>query len=246
MSEEQHGGNQNIRPSILSSVISSGSGSSISPLSSLRATGQAAASAAQGIYLQPQAERDNESHSDSANPTCTPFVQQVQTNPVYGSMVHAISEYEVRLVHGKKQLHWFLLVKMFRSKLAYLTLEISTTDLHDLIPILRSVVSENNYENFAPEVEDPSLATCITDTGTYKGTLHDLCQLADKVVEEMRNYNLVTSNCQHFCNNLLRKIGKKTYPMTIGRMASEIKEKKFDYYSNVISNNVPPLVHLNN
>ena len=78
MSEEQHGGNQNIRPSILSSVISSGSGSSISPLSSLRATGQAAASAAQGIYLQPQAERDNESHSDSANPTCTPFVQQVQ------------------------------------------------------------------------------------------------------------------------------------------------------------------------
>ena len=34
--------------------------------------------------------------------------------------------------------------------------------------------------------------------------------------------------------------------MTIGRMASEIKEKKFDYYSNVISSNVPALVHLNN
>lgn len=234
MSEEQH---HNIRSSILSSVISFGSGSSISPLSSLQATGQAAASAAQGIHLQSQAERDNENPSDTVNPTCTPFVQQVQTNPVYGSLVHAVSEYEVRLVHGKEQLHWFLLVKMFRSKLSYLTLEISTTDLCDLIPILRSVSSENNENSKSQDlVEDPM---CITDTGTYKGTLYDLCQVADKVVEEMKSYNLVTSNCQHFCNNLLRKIGKKMYPMTIGRMT---KEKKFDYYSNVISSDVPALV----
>jgi hypothetical protein len=112
MSGEQH---HIIRPSnsILSSVISFGSGSSVSPLFSLQATGQAAASTAQGISLQPQAERDNENSSDTVNPTCTPFVKQVQTNPVYGPLVHAVSEYEIRLVHGKKQLHWFLLVKMF-------------------------------------------------------------------------------------------------------------------------------------
>lgn len=239
MSKEQHRENHNIRSSILSSVISSGSGSSISPLSSLQATGQAAASAAQGIHLQPQAERDVENSSDTVNPTCTPFVQQVQTNPIYGSLVHAVSEYEVRLVHGKKQLHWFLLVKMFRSKLPYLTLEISTTDLCDLIPIVRCVSSDHeNKENSKSQdlVEDPM---CITDTGIYKGALYDLCRIADRVVEEMKSYNLVTSNCQHFCNNLLRKIGKTTYPMTIGRMT---KEKKFDYYSNVISSDVPALV----
>jgi hypothetical protein len=97
---------------------------------------------------------------------------------------------------------------------------------------LRSVVGENN-ETPKSEVEGP---TCITDAGTYNGTLHDLCQIADKVVEEMKSYNLVTSNCQHFCNNLLRKIGKKTYPMTVGCMT---KEKRFDYYSNVISSDVP-------
>lgn len=241
MSEEQRGGNRNIRPLILSSVISSGTGSSSSPFSSLQVTGQAAASAAQGISLQPQAETDRENdQSDTVNPTCTPFVQQVQANPTYGSMVHSVSEYEVRLVHGKKQLHWFLLVKMFRSKLPYLTLEISTTDLCDLIPILRSVACENN-ENSKPQVEDPLSATCITDAGTYKGTLYDLCRLADKVVQEMKKYNLVTSNCQHFCNNLLRKIGMKMYPTTIGRMTSEIKEKRFDYYYNVISSDVPDL-----
>lgn len=159
--------------------------------------------------------------------------------------MHALSEYEVKLVHGKKQLHWFLLVKMFRSKLPYLTIEISTTDLCNLIPTVRSTSKGTDSENSAPHVEDSHMATCITDVGTYKGSLHDLCTLADKVVEDMKSYNLVTSNCQHFCNNLLRKIRKKTYPMTIGCMASEIKEKKFDHYSNVISSNVPALVHAN-
>ena len=63
--------------------------------------------------------------------------------------------------------------------------------------------------------------------GSYKGTLHDLCQIADQVVEDMKSYNLVTSNCQHFCNNLLRKTGKRNFRITVGRME---KEKKFDYY----------------
>ena len=147
----------------------------------------------------------------------------------------------MKLVHGTKQLHWLLLVKMFRSKLPYLTLEITTnSDLCELIPTIRTI-SENETE-IGASVKPQDSVTSITDVGSYKGTLHDLCQFADKVVEDMKSYNLITSNCQHFCNNLLRKIGKGTFPMTIGRMSREGKEKKFDLYSNVISSDVPTLV----
>ena len=242
LTNENH---NNILPSILSSVISSGSGSSTSPLSSLKATGGAAAISALKIYLQPHGVQKDagKNHRDAVNlpPTITSFVQQVQANRDYRYMIYSNSEYEVRLVHGTKQLHWFLMVKMFRSKLPYFTLEITTTaDLCDLIPTMRSIaIGESDESSATPENIDSHSETCIADVGSYKGTLHDLCQVADKVVEEMKSYNLVTSNRQHFCNNLLRKLKKKTFRMTVGRLE---KEKNFDYYSNVISSDVPTLV----
>ena len=92
MAEERQGNKQNnhtIAPSILSSIISSGSGSSSSPLSSLHATGISA----QKIYLQPQIEGDDH-HPDIPTPTKSSFVQQLETNRNYGCMVHVNAEYE--------------------------------------------------------------------------------------------------------------------------------------------------------
>ena len=55
-----------------------------------------------------------------------------------------------------------------------------------------------------------------TDVGIYKGTLYHLCQLADEAVTEMDGYHFVEKNCQHFCNRVLRKLGFKMYPATVG------------------------------
>lgn len=212
MSDEQHGreSDSHIFASVLSSV---GLGSSISPLSSLQATGR-------GAVIPARSYQQKVVNSCALNITCTKqsFVEQVKTDPDYGGMVNANSEYELKLVHGTKQLHWFLLVKMFKSDLPYLTIEITTsTDLCDIIPTIHRAEDNAESEN---QLDLPSV-TILTDVGTYKGTLHRLYQVADEVVEDMKKYNLITSNCQHFCNNVLRKIGKKTYSTTVGPKATE-------------------------
>lgn len=53
--------------------------------------------------------------------------------------------------------------------------------------------------------------------GTYDNdkTLLDICNLADAVVEEMRTYNIVGSNCQDFCNKLLTRLGFGTFPTMV-------------------------------
>ena len=40
--------------------------------------------------------------------------------------------------------------------------------------------------------------------------------MADKVVDDMGRYSLFSNNCQHFCNNLLSRLGLETFPPTVG------------------------------
>ena len=47
-------------------------------------------------------------------------------------------------------------------------------------------------------------------------TIMKLCETAEAVRVGMGNYNLITNNCQHFCNNVLKKLGLPTTPTTVG------------------------------
>lgn len=117
-------------------------------------------------------------------------------------------------------------------RLPYLTLEIRTDDLKHLIP----------WQDTHPI----STLTSISSTyvGPYVGTLHSLCQMADDVVTEMQNYDLLTSNCQTFCNKLLKKMGIQEYPTTyqpgmIDDAFDKITEELFTNGCNETSKHAP-------
>lgn len=121
-------------------------------------------------------------------------------------------------------------------------------DVSDLIPTVRSIgeetgnvkTSQSDHELLEYTVALTPQAS-ISDIGPYKGSLHNLCNLADEVVQDMKMYNLVSSNCQHFCNNLLRRLGKKSYRTTVGHEVTQCKDMTFDYYATVVSNSIPPV-----
>lgn len=136
------------------------------------------------------------------------FVEMLTSHPIYRTFIRVICDYEVRLVHGVPYLHWYVLVRMKDSKSPYLTFEVTTMDMTDLIPTTRNVVPNGGF--LAKLLFSP------TDVGTYRGSLYQLCQLADETVIEMNRYHFVESNCQHFCNRLLKKMGFKTFSTTVG------------------------------
>ncbi len=125
------------------------------------------------------------------------FVEMVNGSE-YKPVIHTPSSYEVRIVKPPSA-HWLILVKMKDSEFPYLTFEITTSNGSDILHTTRAVSDESSET-----------------VGDYDGDLHGLCQMADEVVKEMVEYNFFTSNCQHFCNNLLQKMGLPTYPTTIG------------------------------
>ena len=150
-----------------------------------------------------------------------PFVEMIQDHPQYGPWINVKTTYEVRLVHLESH-HWYLLVRTKDSTLSYISLEIRTTDLSDLVPFTRGIDS--------PKLDVSS------DVGSYEGTLFSLCELADSVVKEMGSYELLTSNCQTFCNQLLKKMGKTEFPTTI---VTEFIDKELDLLGEVIIGRSP-------
>ena len=103
----------------------------------------------------------------------------------------------------------------------YVTIEISTSNFTNLIPVMRNIVECNRHS---------------TDLGDVRMSLYDIYYLADEVFLEMRTYSIYARNCQHFCNRLLEKLGKPTFPMTF---SSDIEHDdslclKFDLLSEVL------------
>ena len=130
-----------------------------------------------------------------------PFVEMLKDHPHYGEWSNEKIVYDISLVHC--QLHWYLLVKKANSmRLPFITLEIRTNNLISLVPWLDT----HSYTTLS--------SISATYVGTYVGTLHSLVQMADDVVTEMRNYDLLTSNCQVFCNKMLKRMGKPEFETT--------------------------------
>ena len=146
-----------------------------------------------------------------------PFLEMIRDHSLYGSWIKAQATYEVKLVHRNSILHWYLLLRTKGSStLPYISIEITTSDLSDLIPVTR------NFESYN--------ANQVSDLGIYEGTLYHLCQLADRVVEEMGSYDLLSRNCQTFCNKLLKNISKNEFPTSL---ESELIDREFDLLSRV-------------
>ena len=152
----------------------------------------------------------------------------VKEHDKYGLLFRVPTQYKIKLMHGQRRnLHWFLLVKVKESDLPYLTLEITTSNLSDLLPTIRTIQpSPGCWAGFTQSPEK---------VGIYNGSLESLCRIGDGVVKDMESYNLLTSNCQHFCNNVLKKIGFETYPTTIGPETTlEEDERNYDLFTRVM------------
>ena len=98
------------------------------------------------------------------------FLEMLTDHRLYGSCIKAQVAYEVKLVHRNTALHWYLLLKAKGSpSLPHISMEVTTSDMRDLIPVTR------NFESY--DVNQ------VSDMGIYEGTLFSLCQLADGVVD---------------------------------------------------------------
>ena len=220
MAENKHVGSSQSSSSLsVSSLSSIGSGSSSTHVSSLQSSGVVAA---HSIMMKRVADQDKkDSKTDSKDVIKRKFAELIASaSDTYGSMLPSPLKYEFKLVHGKQRPHWFFLLKIVDSTLPYITMEINTADMEDLVPTVR-----NGTEDEVSEVCDEA-NSIVTDLDAYEGRLQDLCEIADGIVEGMRGYNLVSSNCQHFCNNLLRKLGRKPFSTTVGHQYTHCNDKK--------------------
>ena len=150
-----------------------------------------------------------------------PFVDMLKDHHLYGDWLDVETEYEIKL--DNSTFHWRLLVKKWESRaLPYASLEITTrtSNSTNLIPVIRE------YEDYTDSA---------IDKGILKGSLSKLCGLADQVVSKMETYNLFTRNCQHFCNELLKTLGKDESPLTFSRDMTE-ESQDFDLLSIVLPN----------
>lgn len=62
------------------------------------------------------------------------FVEMIQAHESYKLLLQSPTYYEIKLVHGTTtNLHWYVLAKMKDSGLPYITFEITTTNMKNLI-----------------------------------------------------------------------------------------------------------------
>ena len=141
------------------------------------------------------------------------------THPSYKELMDTPANYEVWAVCGKTDVHRFLMIKG-EGTVPYVTIEIKTNDWVVMTPVIRPVTV--NHRNIL--LQHPE------NVGTYgsKGeTLRDLCQNADSVATKMGVYNALNSNCQHFCNDLLKTLGfDRTFTTIFGTDTTLYEEKK--------------------
>lgn len=133
------------------------------------------------------------------------FLEMVKNSPyVYVKEVNM--EYEIYI--DRSRYHWFLCVRgrMEGSDFPYLTLEASTSDFKTL-----------THEMYV--IQDAGeLSYC----DAMKISLTKILSVGDRIIGEMGTYSLLSSNCQHFCNNVLKHFGFTTYPPTIGREVTAV------------------------
>ena len=209
----------------LGASICTESGSSPNPIASLRKVGNSSASSFKSLRKK-ELSSQSES-SEGCDQYGLRFTQMLQENVKYKHVTSVPTQYDVHLVHSTRgPLHWYVLIQMVDSTLPFLTIEITTSNLTNLIPTMRII----DLDKAGGCWSRPP-----TEVGIYSGTLQKLCEFADAVVTEMGGYNLLVNNCQHFCNNLLQKLNLRTFKTTIGPQTTlGDEEKNVDILTSVL------------
>ncbi len=148
------------------------------------------------LLKDPLTNKPQDRHVVATNPD-EKFIDLLKRVPYYSKMIHVSCKYDVYI--SRKNLHWFLIIKMNNSKCPYLTIEITTEDKAILATM-----------DILEDVTDKQLVKA----GEY-ARLEDLCDAADSVKFKMGEYNLLNNNCQHFCNNVLKWLGYQQFTTTL-------------------------------
>lgn len=171
--------------------------------------------------------RDKSSLTTFGSRSSTNKFRKGQTGELFKNMIKQ-SQYKpmagvsttIKIYLYRKNFHWSLGAKIVMEGAEfdfYVTIELTTSNTSDLISCMREIECKSDYGQGMEYV------------GEYKGTLNGLCTAADDVVKVMGQYRLFSSNCQHFCNNLLLRIGlKHDYRTTIGPETTILCETSAD------------------
>ena len=178
--------------------------------------------------------------SFSFSPSSSGSSNQHNSNPVYHGetftkMLQLISwyrpianvqsiVYDVYLNNAKY--HWFIMVKAkldAESDFPFLTFEITTPDMKAIVPVMQII----DLKEIAGSIK----------VGEYHGSLQSLCNTADSIVRTMKHYDLLSNNCQHFCNNMLKMLNLRTFETTVGpeSTVAKIDLPQFDLLANVFT-----------
>ena len=126
------------------------------------------------------------------------FSELMEKTNYKDSMDHC-ARYEIYI--NRTGYHWYLLIRLKSSRSPFVTLEITTTNaMQILLACVRTL-------------EDHAGTEYIKFKMT---TMKELCDVADDVKKKMGGYSLYSSNFQHFCNNVLKRLNCSTYTPTIG------------------------------
>ena len=128
----------------------------------------------------------------------------------YKPLVESAVNIEIRL--NCKEMHWFLLAKLEKSSLEWISFEITTTNMMNLVRIMSNNLTSEQIEG-------------SEFVGIYKGSFMQLCDEADSVVEKMQSYHLLLRNCRDFCNDLLAKLSlESNCPTTVSTIIKKLSK----------------------
>ena len=123
---------------------------------------------------------------------------KLMENTKYRDLMDCSGSYEIYI--NRKGLHWYLLIQLENSRFQFVTLEITTSDMKILLACVCTLDDDAGKEYIKTEMT----------------TMKELCDVADDVKKKMGSYHLYSSNCQHFCNNILKWLNYPIYNTTIG------------------------------
>lgn len=185
------------------------------------------------IEIDIQPENPVKHYTKKANETS--FADIVRNNTRYGQLFETQARYEVYVNHTGR--HWYLLLRLENSEFPYLTLEIVTTNGEDIQPFVceqRDDVGKERVTSNQPNAETP------------EGNMHEFCSLADTFIKDMRRYDVLNKNSQHFCNAILLSLNCSTIKATVGpnipdgfsvttnaAVAANVADNDFDHLTTV-------------
>ena len=126
------------------------------------------------------------------------FKQLAERIPSYKNVLYVSGLYEVYI--SRASLHWYLLVKLHGSELPFVTLEITRGADKTSFVAMMYVLEDDRDKELLKLDENTSL--------------HVLCDVADEVKQKMGCYDLLSNNCQHFCNNVLKWLNYEQFKTT--------------------------------